>query len=246
MKKRFLVLWSAGVVSTALALPYILTLQQSVVEQTELPLWVLVLISLAQSALLLAVAVFFGLKLANRIGVAVWVPGADESLPGVSLKDILRLAVPLGVVVALAIALGNLFFAPFIPELMAASEQMAFWKALLVAPYGGVVEELLMRLFLLSLIAYLLGAVFRIQKVAQHSPVMWTAIVGATLVFGIGHLPATASIVVLTPLVVARALVLNGIGGIVFGWLYWKRGLVYAVVAHFTADIVLHALLPLL
>jgi membrane protease YdiL (CAAX protease family) len=37
---------------------------------------------------------------------------------------------------------------------------------------------------------------------------------------------------------------LNGIGGVVFGWLYWKKGLESAMIAHFSADIVLHVLLP--
>ena len=45
---------------------------------------------------------------------------------------------------------------------------------------------------------------------------------------------------------ITRALLLNGIGGIVFGWLYWKRGLLAAMLAHFSADIVLHVVTPLL
>ena len=32
---------------------------------------------------------------------------------------------------------------------------------------------------------------------------------------------------------------------VVFGWLYWKRGLEMAIVAHFGADIVLHVITPL-
>jgi hypothetical protein len=32
----------------------------------------------------------------------------------------------------------------------------------------------------------------------------------------------------------------------VFGWLYWRRGLEAAIVAHFAADLVLHVAAPLL
>jgi membrane protease YdiL (CAAX protease family) len=67
----------------------------------------------------------------------------------------------------------------------------------------------------------------------------------AAIIFGLGHLPITASLVAITPLIVLRAIVLNGIGGIVFGWLFWKRGLESAMIAHFTADIFLLTLLPL-
>jgi membrane protease YdiL (CAAX protease family) len=38
---------------------------------------------------------------------------------------------------------------------------------------------------------------------------------------------------------------LNGLGGLAFGWLYWKRGLESAIMAHFSADIVLHVITPL-
>jgi hypothetical protein len=36
----------------------------------------------------------------------------------------------------------------------------------------------------------------------------------------------------------------NGPGRVVLAWLYWKRGLVAAVTAHFAADIVLHVMAP--
>jgi hypothetical protein len=38
-------------------------------------------------------------------------------------------------------------------------------------------------------------------------------------------LPATSAITPLTTTLVVRALVLNGIAGITFGYLYWKHGL---------------------
>jgi len=37
---------------------------------------------------------------------------------------------------------------------------------------------------------------------------------------------------------------LNGIGGIIFGWLYWKKGLESAMISHFSADIVLQVIFP--
>ena len=36
---------------------------------------------------------------------------------------------------------------------------------------------------------------------------------------------------------------MNGIPGVAFGWLYWQRGLEAAMVAHFSADLVLHVLI---
>ncbi|MCA9910883.1 MAG: CPBP family intramembrane metalloprotease, partial [Anaerolineae bacterium] len=34
-------------------------------------------------------------------------------------------------------------------------------------------------------------------------------------------------------------LVLNGVGGVVFGWLYWRYGLEWAMIAHFAADMII-------
>ncbi|HEY5982125.1 MAG TPA: hypothetical protein VIU38_01515 [Anaerolineales bacterium] len=44
------------------------------------------------------------------------------------------------------------------------------------------------------------------------------------------------------PPIASRTLIGNGLVGIVCGYLHMKRGLESAIVAHFSADIVLHLL----
>ena len=46
----------------------------------------------------------------------------------------------------------------------------------------------------------------------------------------------------LTPALITRTIVLNSLAGIAFGWLYWRRGLEAAMLAHFSTDIVLHVI----
>ncbi|MFZ5435118.1 MAG: type II CAAX prenyl endopeptidase Rce1 family protein [Bacillota bacterium] len=75
---------------------------------------------------------------------------------------------------------------------------------------------------------------------------VWISIVATAVAFGLAHLPLTAAIVPLGPLVVARAILLNGVGGLFFGYLYWKHGLEAAIVSRFTADVMLHVILRLL
>jgi membrane protease YdiL (CAAX protease family) len=70
-------------------------------------------------------------------------------------------------------------------------------------------------------------------------------VVIAAIVFGLGHLPATAMAMEITPAVILRAVLLNGILGVVFGWLFYRKGLEFAMISHFSVDIVLHVLLPL-
>jgi len=90
---------------------------------------------------------------------------------------------------------------------------------------------------------------YKIKRTKDNKPTnlgIWLAIVITAVLFGIGHLPITATLTTITPLIVARSIVLNGIAGIIFGWLYWKKGLESAMVSHFSADILLHVILPFL
>jgi hypothetical protein len=57
----------------------------------------------------------------------------------------------------------------------------------------------------------------------------WTANILAAVLFGLGHLPATAALAPLSAALVVRAIVLNGTGGVVFGELYRRYGLEWAM-----------------
>ena len=117
-----------------------------------------------------------------------------------------------------------------------------WWQGLLASFYGGFDEEILLRLCVMSFLAWLGRFV---SKTAQGTPtvaVFWVANVLAAILFGLGHLPATAALLPITPLVVLRAVILNGIVGIAAGYLYFTRGLESAILCHFSADIVLHVL----
>ena len=116
-------------------------------------------------------------------------------------------------------------------------------KGLLAAPYGAITEEVMLRAFVMGLAAWLLS---RFSGRQPRSWVMLAAIILAALVFGLGHLPAAARLAPLTADLVMRVIGYNALGGFVFGWLYWRRGLEHAMLAHFAADVVLHVLSPLL
>jgi membrane protease YdiL (CAAX protease family) len=120
------------------------------------------------------------------------------------------------------------------------------WQGFLASFYGGINEEIMLRLFLMTLIVWVF---YKIKKTKDGKPTkisMWLAIILAAVIFGAGHLPALMSITTITPLLIIRTIALNALGGIIFGWLYWKKGLESAMISHFSADIVLHVIVPLL
>jgi membrane protease YdiL (CAAX protease family) len=245
-KNKFFVLWSAGILGAVAVLPYAFTLQHDIIAKAAQPLPVIILASIVQTAVLLAIAVFFGLKLSQRLHLPTLTlldtnTPAKEKLPGFVL-----LTVSAGIITAILITLGDKLFGRYLPQLNVVNSQVAIWKTLLASLYGGIVEEILLRLFVMALFAWLLGKLFRSAEVIKNNWIMWAAIILSAILFGLGHLPITAALTSITPLVVLRAIVLNGIGGLVFGWLYWKKGLEYGIAAHFTADIVLLAILPAL
>ena len=97
--------------------------------------------------------------------------------------------------------------------------------------YGAVIEEVMLRLFFMSLIAFI------IQKIAKkeemNDTILIIANVIAALLFAAGHLPATImSISPITPMIIFRCFLLNGGFGLMFGRLYRKYGIHYAMIAH--------------
>ena len=64
----------------------------------------------------------------------------------------------------------------------------------------------------------------------------------AALLFGASHLPAAATIWVLTTSIVARVILLNAAAGVVYGVIFWRWGIEHAMVCHFFTDIVLHVI----
>ena len=98
--------------------------------------------------------------------------------------------------------------------------------------YGGVIEEVMLRLFWLSLVAFILWKVFDKRNERPSTWVLITANIIAALLFAAGHLPATATMLGLSPMIVFRCFLLNGGIGLMFGWLYRKYGLRYSIIAH--------------
>lgn len=114
--------------------------------------------------------------------------------------------------------------------------------------YGGIVEEVLLRLFLMSLTVWILSKIAAKNKPTIPAWIYVISILFTSVIFAIGHLPAAIGLYgQLTAVIVLRIILLNSIGGIGFGYLYWKNGLEYSIVAHMFAHIFMQLLfIPLL
>jgi hypothetical protein len=240
--KLFYILLVLCVITSMLVMPYSLELTKSEIEITPKILF----FTAINNLVMFAIVIFLGLFLTKHIGMGL--PILQGVLSGKNqtkeLKSILLPSISLGVIAGIIIVLIDFPFKKFIPELLSLEAPVTVWKAFLASFYGGIAEEVLLRLFLVSLFVWI---TFKIKKDKDGGPTVlgvWLSIILAAVFFGLGHLPATAQITGLTGIVITRAVVLNGIGGVIFGWLYWKKGLESAIIAHFSADIVLHIITP--
>lgn len=237
-----------GALSTAALFPYLLVAMPQLFAKlpTGTPLWALIIPQVLQAGVLLSLLSFFGLRMGHRVGLDA--PWLRAHLSGRQRqRQPWLVAVALGLSTGMLIAGLDAMFAPYMPAPLLpqapAGAQASAVVGLLASFYGGIAEELQMRLFVMTLLVWALSALAGARPPrALH---FWIAIVVAALLFGAGHLPAAAQIWPLNALVLTRIIVLNGIAGLVLGRLYWKHGLESAMLAHFSADLVLHVIAPL-
>ena len=241
--KLFVILLIASFITSLMVLPYTLALSPALAKVFT-PL--VLIAQLIQSLVIFSIAIFMGLNLYKRVGFNLpilegWLEGKKV---GNYLKSILGISIGLGVLSGIIIVVLSFLFTPVSSIFQNASISVPIWKAFLACFYGGISEEILLRFFLMTLIVWI---IYKIKKTADGKPTVigiWLAIIISAVIFGLGHLPITGTITSITPLIVVRAVLLNGIAGIIFGWLYWKKGLESAMIAHFSADIVLQVIFP--
>jgi hypothetical protein len=252
MVLTWLVYTEASALATLAVMPYLLTLQGARIEETNAarisagkkPVSPLAMAALSylQSHITFGAAAGVGLVTSRTLGlpptsVEAWLRGEPRALPG----NVLVRSAARGVGAALAVgALDYTVFNDLRKVLQATVPPPAPWRGLLASLYGGIAEEVLMRLGVQTSLAAGLRRLLRERLPQSSSTPMWAAIGVSNLLFGLGHLPAVRGVLPLSPLFVARTLILNGVAGTIFGYLYWTEGLKSAMIAHGAADLTLH------
>ena len=213
--------------------------------ETQIPtIPALKLLSLIQPTLLLALAVFGGVALANRVGLSA--PAAEALATGgdslTALKPQLVPGLIGGVVGGSCIVITSALFKPFLePEVI---DRISEFMRLVPAPtrllYGGITEELLLRWGFMTLLVWLAWRFIQKRRNAPSRAIFAVAIVISSLLFGVGHLPLAfmlfpePSIALIVFIIIA-----NSAFGLIAGYLYWRKGLESAIIAHMSAHLVM-------
>jgi hypothetical protein len=189
--------------------------------------------SMIQTSGLIFICSFFGYILSNKIGL--WRPLRLQ-------KEELMHIVPPTILFGILFSLDYWVFGSKLAEIKESYSALLSLNGILCQIlYGGILEEIMLRLFVMSLIAFVIWKLFfrKLSKEQLPAGIFVAANLLVAGLFAAGHLPATITLFdTLTWLIVFRCFLLNGAFGIWFGYLYRKYGLSYAMLAHALVHIV--------
>jgi len=110
----------------------------------------------------------------------------------------------------------------------------------LVSFSAGISEEIMFRLGIMSLIITVIQFLNKVDKPSNKT--IWIGIIISSIFFGLIHLPLSKKFVELTPFTIGVTMIGNLITGSTFGWIFWKRGLLVAIISHIAFDLVFHVI----
>ncbi len=248
-KKVFLILWlagMAGILSFLLVdlskLIDLFTLPPEVEKPAVTPL--LKFGSIIQPAILLAIAVLIGTALARKVGLTS--PVAEALASGGDIMQAFRPqwvpGLAGGIAGGVAIVAIAFIWKPFLPpDLVARVSELGNLLPITTRVlYGGITEELFLRWGLMTLLVWIPWRVFQRRDGGPKPLYFISAILISSLVFATAHLPIASLIapkltIALTWYVIAA----NSAFGLIAGYLYWKKGLESAMLAHMVTHLVL-------
>ncbi|TSB45741.1 CPBP family intramembrane glutamic endopeptidase [Alkalicoccobacillus porphyridii] len=239
--RSFLVFLFLGLLAVLSLYPMYVELLPQQLAELNIPLMmsveVLALLSLINPFILISLGVLVGHLVATRSGFTSFIYEKDRLgkplLP--RLQAILLPSILLGVISGVIIMVVEYFIQPLLPSALQMTDSEAtitFYDFASRILYGGIAEEIMLRWGVMSLLVFMMWKVFQRKLTQPTQIIIWIGIILSALLFGLGHYGATAAVTEMTPVVFARMLFLNGFAGIIYGWLYWKKGLEAAMIAH--------------
>ena len=208
------------------------------VPQTQIPQWLIALVSAGGTLIIYGALGFLGLFLWRKIGFPdIW----DERVTNRQ-----RFLIPLivGAIAGTALILLDLLFSPI--NGVGRIIHPPFPTSIVASISAGIGEEMIFRLFYISFWTWLVGKV--ILRGKGLSIVYWVVAVFSALAHGASHTP-TAMILfnvndptLLPPMLLVEILLMNGVISLLAAFYFKKFGLFAPIGIHFWTDIVWHTI----
>ncbi|AZZ57857.1 CPBP family glutamic-type intramembrane protease [Riemerella anatipestifer] len=197
------------------------------------------MLALVNPTIMLIVAVVLGTILHQKVNLKVPI---IEHIVGIkshqlpNLQNILKYGVLGGILSGGLLSLVGIIFKPILPkEFIVLGETL---QPTLTARflYGGLTEEISMRFGMMTFVTWIASKILN----GTQPIVYWIGIIIASAIFAIGHFPITYQAVENPSFgLLSYVFIGNSVGGVIFGWLYWKKGLESAFIAHICTHIIM-------
>ena len=181
------------------------------------------LVALIGAEIIIAVLICAGLWLGERHGLGSAIPSLQRA----------ALALLIGAVMG-ALILALLPIAGLQSRIIKEAT-IPVWKWLIIAFDSSVLEEIVFRLFIMSLVVCLLA------RWARRNVAIRIALVVSALFFGAAHLSRWIDA---GPFVITAVMIVNGLVAIVLGSIYVRWGIEAAILGHFAGDVMVHIIGP--
>lgn len=244
-----LLLLACAVFGVAASFPFVISLYEDKLADSPLPLPAVFGLALVQNTVILGVTIGLGLLMTAKVGLP-GTPLIDDWRAGKSIAERVRAIIQPALITGLGVGIAvllmfSLLLRNEIPRLpVGKAAMLPIWKRFLLCFYGGLTEEIMMRIFLFSLLIWLLSKVWRSGTGTPGGKVFWAANIILAVIFGLGHLASVVPLMPVTFNIVLGALLLNGVASIAFTSLYARRGLEASILAHFMADVMIWVIGP--
>ena len=238
--KKVTIIFILGFIGVLSMLPLIPILIEIIGQQPPISVLALQTISVLQSSIFLLGLVLLGAWAAPKVGLTTPIIDAyiEKSWHKIKLKNLVTWALLGGILGGTLLVLVYQSFLPHLPhEFLQNAEQ--FKPSLLTKLlYGGITEEIIMRWGLMSFFVWCSYRFTQSPGTPINSVHYLFGLSLAAILFGIGHLPVASILSSETNFaLIAYILIANSLFGVIAGFLYWKKGLESAVLAHMIVHI---------
>lgn len=236
--KIFWLLFMLAELSMFAALPYSLSIFGDRIYSLGISLPLLLATQFAQGTLLLVLSILVGLSLGNKLGLKT--PVIESIFEGRGLpanfRSSFKLSVFLGAFLGISMFLVDKFvFSLYMDSLISLISSPPLWQRFMYSFYAGIVEEIILRYFLVTILVWI---TWKIKKTPANLPTnagVWISIILVSIIYTLGNISSLSASLEFNLLAYLGYISLNLVGGSIFGWLFWKKGLELAIVANLFA-----------
>jgi hypothetical protein len=222
------------------ALPYAITMSGDLLYDMAVFVPHILAAQFARSTVIFMIGIFAGLYLGKKVGLGTPVLSSifeKKRLP-VDFNSTLKFSLIAGILLAILIVILDQFvFSIYSDSLLAYLTTPPLWERILYSFYVSIVEEIVLRFSMMTLLVWIIWKIKKDNEGKATTIGVWSSILLVSLFYVLLNLFFSRES--MDSVFALRLSIFNTLGGIVFGWIYWKKGLEYSIITNLTASLMI-------